>query len=637
MLTCGATRRQFVAMWATRSPPRLHRDFDHTRSRANDHRRVAHMMPAMMGIMVVNLICCRSPDTSASVGPIAVDSSIPAVASAEPLGSDSTLPPVRTSDFVWGVDGHPLRRGPYSGPEALEEQFAYLDSLRVTYYRVDVHVDTVTGEIISRGAPLSDLLDVARRHHVHILPLLLERPNLTDGPDSLALAMNRHAGYRFGYMFAIRYGKSVSHVEAGNELERLSVLAGEEGSDLAQYDPAKLARTVAFLHGMTDGIHAAAPDVKVIIDASAWRHYAFFEALDRDSVDYDVVGYHWYSGMGDIDAPTRDGLSVLQHLTALHKDIWITEIDRLRGSYREDSSDNQAYWIAKYAREFYGFEQVKAFFVYELYDEHYLGNTTEAYYGLVTCSSNAPACTGAGVRKPAFDAYRYAIEEQVHGYADYVYALFVRLLHRPPSATERAEWTNRFLTLGRASRSNKPQLIAAFLPAADTSFVRDQFQLLAQRQPSRHELTYWLDEMARGASRRDVIASLCDSSQAGIITAESNMEFVTRLFRALLHRAPTASELTTSVRKLAGGTSRMEAAMSLLSSDEFYGVFIDQQYQALYGRSPTSTERTSTIRRMRGGLSQEGVIAEILGSRELWRAAIMDGYARRTAGQIAGP
>jgi hypothetical protein len=218
------------------------------------------------------------------------------------------------------------------------------------------------------------------------------------------------------FNFAARYRGRFSHVEVGNELDISALsftvdssvspprLLYPDGSALDHYVDSLLSRTTAFLRGMTEGIHQGAPGTRVIIDAG-FRHYAFLEALHRDSVPFDVYGYHWYSNMGDFAA------DVLPHLPDQSKDIWITEANWGNTPESHDELE-QARWIGRFAREVSLIPRVKALFIYELFDEGAFGlGNPEAYYGMVGCSDEA--CSGRMRLKPSFYAYREAILESL--------------------------------------------------------------------------------------------------------------------------------------------------------------------------------------------------------------------------------
>jgi hypothetical protein len=311
--------------------------------------------------------------------------------------------------FVFGINGHPLMQAAYSYEvSGADEQFQLLHKLRIRWYRVDVMPDS-TGLV---DAGVIDLARAAKRQGINLLPVLTVRPQ----PAVTAVAAYAQ-GLGIGRGFASRYRSWFSHIEAGNELDTwpLGSGPGGDGSTLTQYNPDTLAVVTAFLRGLSRGLKTAAPEVQVIINSAGWRHYAFFDALERDTVAYDIVGYHWFSDMGDIDLPVDSGPSVLDHLNRIGKDIWMTEVGR-RGTVPDDPFD-QGRRIGKYVSDFYRFRQVKALFVYELYEQRdFLLNSdprddAEAFYGIIACPDDPSSCRGRKRPKPAFDVYRRAIED----------------------------------------------------------------------------------------------------------------------------------------------------------------------------------------------------------------------------------
>jgi hypothetical protein len=305
--------------------------------------------------------------------------------------------------FIWGVNGHPGIQMAYApSGEGLRRQLRYVRRLGATHYRVDIYPDSLGREPFYFDGVAKE----AARLGVTILPVLIAHPKAH--ADTLS---NYLLGRAIGLRFAMRHRGQFTHVEAGNELElptlRFTIDTSQsppkvnhwEGFSLDNYVDSLLRKTTAFLRGMTDGIHQGSPGTKVIING-AWRHFGYFEALKRDGVDFDVYGYHWYSEMGDFSQ------LVLPHLPA-DKDIWITEGNRRNSHVSRDHPAEQAEWVGQFSRQLVRIPRVKAFFVYELYNQPAYGDDPESKYGLIDCSDKG--CRGPRTIKPAFHAYRAAI------------------------------------------------------------------------------------------------------------------------------------------------------------------------------------------------------------------------------------
>ncbi len=539
------------------------------------------------------------------------------------------LPPVRSDSVIFGINGHPLRQVAYSlDGGSVEEQFDYLDSLHISWYRIDVVPDS-DGMV---GTKFPELVRTAASRNIHVLPIITNRPRSGQTP-----AEAYGEAFRIGKGFALRYGELLTHVEAGNELDSWPLLSkGEgDGSNIEQYDADTLAVVTAWLRGLTRGLRAGAPKLLIIINAAGWHHWAFFDALRRDTVGYDIVGYHWYSDMGDIDAPVAGGKSTIDHLYDLNKDIWITEINS-RAKVPSDPRD-QAYWVHRHVRDFSRFGRVKAFFIYELYEERAFldddkpSNDAEAFYGLISCPADPVHCSGEKVPKPAFDAYRFAIEAQLHGHKDYVASLYVHLLGMKPDAQSLAHWTSVL-----KSSNDREALIRAFMPASDyyeRLALGEYDRLLGYdsrngNAPSSRDVQRWADLMRTGLSRRELTLELCDTPEFLALSGGTNEGYVQRLYHTLLVRDANADEISNWVGQLDGGMARRDVAARILESDEFHGLFVDGIYQALLDRPSDSSGRAHWVEQMRSGMSQEGVVLGFLESPEFWTAAVRAGYRR---------
>ncbi|HEY9425930.1 MAG TPA: DUF4214 domain-containing protein [Gemmatimonadaceae bacterium] len=582
-------------------------------------------------LSAVLLTCAAACSADVTTGVPASSASPQGPGFSAPSSELAKLPAVRPDSVIFGINGHPLMQPAYwFDDQTLDEQFDYLDSLRIHWYRVDMMPDPDG----SLGPKFSKLMQAAARRGIHVLPVITNRPRSGQTPNEAYAE-----AYRMALGFASRYGQLFTHVEAGNELEGWPLWSGSrgkaDGSDLSQYDADTLAVVTAWLRGLTRGLRAGAPKLRIIIDTGGWHHWAFFDALRRDTVEYDIVGYHWYSDMGDIAAPVAGGKSALDHLYALNKDIWITEINR-RATIPDDPRD-QNHWIYKYVRDFFGFSRVKAFFVYELYEQHaYLAddnpsNDTEALYGLVACPADPMQCTGRKVTKPAFDAYRFAIEEQLHGHEDYVASVYAHLLAREPDAKSLAHWTEVL-----ESSNDRAALLRAFIPAGDyyERFVLGQYERLLGYDsrngdaPPSQDVAQWADQMRSGLARRDLTLDICDSPHFWDLSGRTDRGYVERLYRTLLLRDPDAGDVAHWVGQLNEGVARRDVAARLLDSDEYHGLFVDGIYQALLDRPSDGSGRAYWVERMRSGLSQEKVILGFLEGPEFWTAAVQAGYRR---------
>ena len=62
------------------------------------------------------------------------------------------------------------------------------------------------------------------------------------------------------------------------------------------------AHLLAELRGMSAGGRAASSSAQIGVNNGGWIHWAWFEMLIQDKLDFDFCAYHWYSEMGDLNS-----------------------------------------------------------------------------------------------------------------------------------------------------------------------------------------------------------------------------------------------------------------------------------------------------------------------------------------------
>lgn len=175
-----------------------------------------------------------------------------------------------------------------------------------------------------------------------------------------------------------------------------------DGDKPEHYEDGRYELAKAVLLGLADGVREASKNAKRIINTGGWLHYGFIQRLIDDKVQFEILGWHWYSDMGDI-TNVRGNFNLWGHLTSFGKPIWITEINRRNGSINENEEE-QANYIKEVASQIRNLKEIKAFFVYELLDELYFGkDNPESYYGFVKLKKNEENLWVVGEKKQAFD------------------------------------------------------------------------------------------------------------------------------------------------------------------------------------------------------------------------------------------
>ncbi|HUJ14110.1 MAG TPA: hypothetical protein VL284_10015, partial [Thermoanaerobaculia bacterium] len=92
--------------------------------------------------------------------------------------------------------------------------------------------------------------------------------------------------------------------------------------------------------------------------------------------------------------------------------------------------------------------------------------------------------------------------------------------------------------------------------------------------------------------------------------------FVQKLYIDVLHRNATPAEISTLASAIGGGTSHADAALQLLSSDEYRTLLITSDYSAYLHRAAAPSEIAFWLPGLAAGLTDEPLAAAILSSPE---------------------
>jgi hypothetical protein len=305
----------------------------------------------------------------------------------------ATARPAKKTTFAWGVCGHPDPDSGYSDI-SIEKQLDLVAGLGATWYRVDWDQHAYD----SNPGFFERLVRAARKRHIQILPILypINRYASPATDDQV-----RQGSFEFAKRVAAHFGKALPIYELDNELDGYSIYGGSPGDSLSNYDEAKYQREVVQLRGLQAGVKAGDRSAQVMIDTAGWLHYGFIQRLVNDHVPFDILGWHWYSDMGDITQV--EGRNVWTILRGFGKPIWLTEIN-----VKHPSTDpNEASYIAQTAAQFRRLPGCHAYFPYELLDEPYKQGD-ERSFGLVAISTENGKRQVSGT-KDAYTAYQRAI------------------------------------------------------------------------------------------------------------------------------------------------------------------------------------------------------------------------------------
>ncbi|EDM45366.1 hypothetical membrane-anchored protein [unidentified eubacterium SCB49] len=405
-------------------------------------------------------------------------------------------------EFIWGFNGHPLNSEGYHASGSIDEQFKLLNEFQTTHYRVNVYVDKdgrVSKYKNSEERWIEFLLK-AKEANVTILPLfhLIKYDFDNTEEEAFAYAKRQAAG------FVKHYGKHFNVYELGNEMDMKLIIKGFSGSEISHYREQDMKVWASYLKGMIEGIKEVNPAAKTIVNSAGRTKYGFFEFLKNENVNYDYLGFHFYSKEGTLDTPFYDeigGQDVLDELyKRINKPVWITEVNQHQGS-RKYSQESQSNWIHSFIEAVKKKPYVKAFFMYELLDQPVLCDgegyeaLTECQYGLIEWEQKYSQYRF----KIAAETYKYLIEEAKYG----------------------KENINRSLEQKEAEIKNLSMSNFSTESSDFNTFIAKAYSTIINRAPNEMEVKYWQKKITKGHSLNDILTSLLSSKafyQKAIIT-----------------------------------------------------------------------------------------------------------------------
>lgn len=219
-------------------------------------------------------------------------------------------------------------------------------------------------------------------------------------------------GYKLGKEIASRYQEKIPFYQLANEASGVTIKKGFPGYDESHYDAQKYKVFKDWVKGLSEGVKAGDPKAKRIISAN-WQGTAVLEMLERDGVEFEIIGWNWFSDMGDIFNQEYEGKShnIPKEISQkLKKDFWIVESNFQGGSFKGKEKE-QAEYLAKFIEEVRKSPDVKGLFIFTLTDIAEINNKSEGNLGLVKVKENPDGTWSFAAKKPAFEALKKAIKE----------------------------------------------------------------------------------------------------------------------------------------------------------------------------------------------------------------------------------
>lgn len=329
---------------------------------------------------------------------------------APPPTPQADLPP-DDGRFRWGVQIRPFALNRYTD-QLMAQQLDLAKELGVHWIRLDWHRDVKTQFNDPDDFVWHDkVIDMAHERGLHVVLILEDLGVSSSDVQVISKASAASETIANHYKGRVKYYQVLNEV-SGSALKGPS----QPGTDfMRDFDQTKYRQIRDLAKGIGLGIERADPAAKLILSGQ-WTHTAMFEQLIRDGVSFDIIGWNWFSDMGeDLNGPViseslHQKITLLDKLRGFGKELWITELNYRPGPNGMDEAKQAAY-LKRTIERIYGYQTFKALFVFELPDQSEVkskGNKPE-YYGLVKFDKDSQGNWTIGGKKQAFDVYKQVI------------------------------------------------------------------------------------------------------------------------------------------------------------------------------------------------------------------------------------
>ncbi len=211
-----------------------------------------------------------------------------------------------------------------------------------------------------------------------------------------------------------RFKGKVAVYQLATEVASVSLKnnASLHGIELKDYPTASLSAVTTWVKTAAEAVKQTDPTAKRLVN-DQWVHTGFFDNYIAKGGEFDILGWNWFSDMGDsmdmpvLDASKNQTYELMTKLKGYGKPIWLTEVNRRMGSQGGKEKD-QAAFIKTMTDYVKTQPAIKGFFVFNLLEDQ-VAPAQEKGYGILT-ASDATGVQKITGRKPAYDTYKKAIK-----------------------------------------------------------------------------------------------------------------------------------------------------------------------------------------------------------------------------------
>lgn len=317
--------------------------------------------------------------------------------------TDSPTIKARTTKdgFIWGVTTRPHALARYSD-KIWQKQVAFASNLGVGYVRTGWEPEGwYNGKLDPIGLSQALIKEIETQGMRTYLGFG-ENGKITDSTNPY------QDGYDLANQIASANKGHVDYYQLANEISSESLKGAEfPGDETSQYDLEKYQKIKDWLNGAIDGVKKADPQAKTVV-VGQWTQIAFFDMLSEDGVNYDIIGWDWFSDMGLMkDVKISDGTYLVDKLKSFNKPVILAEVGQRPDGNKTTgftmNEDKQDQFISEMANWAHGSGFIKGFFAFELTDlTNYGKGGYIDRYGLVAFKRNKQ---GVGVMTGLRKAY----------------------------------------------------------------------------------------------------------------------------------------------------------------------------------------------------------------------------------------
>ncbi|MFA6082433.1 MAG: hypothetical protein WC773_03410 [Patescibacteria group bacterium] len=339
---------------------------------------IAGVAITLIGVIVLVVLNYRSKNSSSSQTPVVVS------------------PIAAPTDFHWGAQLRAYNLSTFDAAEvhqSIADQIALAKELKLTDIRANIEAsDVVNDDFVNQTIAAG------------LNPVVIIEPNYS------VAGFNRQSAYDYAYKYALRYKGKVHYYQLANEASGVTLKPTHGGDKTDDYDVAKYQAFKELLLGFSEGVYAADPAAKRII-SSNWVGVAVIDKLITDQVKFEVIGWNWYSSMGNdlIVKASGNTLNIPEYLKKYGKPIWVVELNRTEGTL-DGNLSAQSDFLYTFINNTLSHNNINGIFVYLLTDQCAELSKGVGNMGIVKLIKSGTTCT-LGDKKPAFTTYKNIISQ----------------------------------------------------------------------------------------------------------------------------------------------------------------------------------------------------------------------------------